>query len=137
VDVGAEVAPDYTGIGYLLRAVVRTTAVVIVAGGRFASVLKTEVGRAGRAVDKDRRLKLDGTAISKVLVHQLINDGLLHVAPVGLKVEPIRADIMGARVVGIFDGSKRDWCMAERGRLVRIYNMIYEIGNTEYVCRCQ
>jgi hypothetical protein len=77
-DVGAEVALDYIGIGYLLRAVVRTTAVAIVAGGRLASALKTEVGRAGIAVDKDRRLKLDGAAISKVLVNQLINDGLLH-----------------------------------------------------------
>jgi hypothetical protein len=100
---------------------VRTTAVAIVAGGRFASVLKTEVGRAGLVVDKDGGLKLDGSTISKVLVHQLINDGLLHVATVGLKVEPILADIMGARIVGILDGSKRDWCMIETGRLVSIY----------------
>ena len=108
VDVGAEISPDDAIIGHLLGAVVRAAAVAIVAGGRFATVLQLEVGAAGLTVDEDRRLVLDRFAISKFGVYELIEHRLLNITSVCLKVEPIGADILSARVVGILDGGERD-----------------------------
>ena len=96
VHVGAEVSPNQSGIGNLLGAVVRSTAVVLVAGGALPSVLQPVIcGRWG-TVDEDGRLELDRLPVSEVFVNDLVKDRLLNVAPVRLKVEPIIADIVFA-----------------------------------------
>ena len=60
-------------------------AVTIVTGWRLSSVLKPKVGRNGLSVNKDMMLKLDSISISKLFVHQLIQDQVFYIAPVGLK----------------------------------------------------
>ena len=94
VHVGAEVSPNHSGVGNLLGAVVRSTAVVLVAGGALPSVLQPVICGRWRTVNQNGRLKLDCLSISEVFVNDLVKDRLLNVASIRLKVEPVIADIV-------------------------------------------
>mmetsp|Transcript_28476 Transcript_28476/g.60334 ORF Transcript_28476/g.60334 Transcript_28476/m.60334 type:complete len:285 (-) Transcript_28476:248-1102(-) len=106
VNVRTEVAPDGLTF-YICRAVVWSSANAVGAGGLLASVFQSEVSATGLAVKENGRLELDGIAVSKVLVDELVEDGLLDVTSAGFEMKPVLANIFGAACsVGVLDSSK-------------------------------
>ena len=109
MDIMTEVSPC-CGCSYLCRAIVRSFACTIRgAGGLFATIFQSKVSVAGLAVKEDRRLELDGIAVSEVFINELVKNGLLDVTSVGFEVEPALANVFVATfAVCILYGSKGD-----------------------------
>jgi len=105
VDIGTKVAPNHSSVGHLLGAIVRSTAIVLVAGWRFTSILEAKVGSTWGTIDENGRLVLDFVILSKRLVHQFIQYRLFNIATFTFIVEPA-AYILFASVVGILDRGK-------------------------------
>ena len=110
MDVRTEVSPDDPCAPYTLRAIVRSFACTIRgAGGLFATIFQSKVSVAGLAVKEDRRLELDGIAVSEVFINELVKNGLLDVTSVGFEVEPALANVFVATfAVCILYGSEGD-----------------------------
>mmetsp|Transcript_375 Transcript_375/g.517 ORF Transcript_375/g.517 Transcript_375/m.517 type:complete len:343 (+) Transcript_375:247-1275(+) len=95
MDIRAKVTPSHILVGNFFRAVMRTSAIAIIACRRLATVLKSEVGATGFAINKDRWLELDraSSSISEVFPDDLIQSRLLDVTTTGFKVEKGFTDI--------------------------------------------
>mmetsp|Transcript_29458 Transcript_29458/g.53439 ORF Transcript_29458/g.53439 Transcript_29458/m.53439 type:complete len:263 (-) Transcript_29458:545-1333(-) len=98
VDVRTEITPDIACISHILSAIVRTTAVPIVTSRRFASIFKLEVGVAGRAINQDWTLELDGVSfiVTEVFEHKFIERVLFDAATTRVKVKPVVAHLVRA-----------------------------------------
>ena len=108
MDIRTEVSPC-CGCSYLCRAIVRSFACTIRAGELFATIFQSKVSVAGLAVKEDRRLELDGFAVSEVIINKLVKNRLLDVTSVGFEVEPALANVFVATfAVCILYGSEGD-----------------------------
>ena len=95
--------PDTAGVGYLLGAVVGSTAIACIAFRRLAKILQFVIGGAWNAINQDGRLELNNSVLllTKVFQYHLIKCRLADAARIGVRVEPIVAHIILAGVVGV------------------------------------
>lgn len=89
----------------LLRTVVRPATIAVITCGTLPTILQLVIRRAGRTINQNRRLKLDRSPNTKVLIHQLVQRGLLDVTSTRWEVEPVLTYVL-AGIVAIFDTSQ-------------------------------
>lgn len=83
----------------------RPPTIPVIACGTLPNILQLVIRRARRAVNQNRRLELDRSPNTKVLIHQLVQRGLLDVTSTSGEVEPVLTDVL-AIIVAILDTSQ-------------------------------